>query len=116
MTSCSVSSPKNENETAEQLKERLKSLVGSSKIMIFIKGTPTQPMCGFSANTVAILNSLGVQYNSFNILEDENVRQGLKELSNWPTYPQIYFQGKLVGGNDIVTEMYHNGDLKKMFI
>ena len=69
------------------------------------------PMCGFSANVISILNAMNSSYKTFNILEDMDIRQGLKEYSNWPTYPQLYVKGKLIGGNDIIMEMYEDGEL-----
>ena len=78
-----------------------------------MKGNAQMPQCGFSANSVAILKQLGVSFKTFNILNDQDIRQGLKEYSNWPTYPQLYICGKLIGGNDILTEMYHSGELKE---
>ncbi len=99
------------NKTAD-LEAQIKEIIGSSNIVVFMKGTPDMPMCGFSANTVAMLNNLNVQFKTFNILEDMDIREGLKEYSNWPTYPQLYFKGELVGGNDIITEMFHSGDLE----
>ncbi|MDD0853559.1 Grx4 family monothiol glutaredoxin [Halobacteriovorax sp. GB3] len=97
------------------LEEQIKGLIGSSDIFLFMKGTPDMPMCGFSANSVAILSQLGKSFKSFNILADDEIRQGLKEYSNWPTYPQLYFKGQLIGGNDIITEMFHNGELNQLF-
>ena len=91
---------------------KIKEYVEGNNVVLFMKGTPDMPMCGFSANSVAILNNLSVQYKTFNILEDMDIREGLKEFSNWPTYPQLYFKGQLVGGNDIITEMFHSGDLE----
>ena len=79
-----------------------------------MKGTPQAPQCGFSAKTVSILNSYGVPFNTFNILSDEDIRQGLKEFSDWPTFPQLYVHGELIGGCDIVTEMHENGELEKV--
>ncbi|HLW56406.1 MAG TPA: Grx4 family monothiol glutaredoxin [Bacteriovoracaceae bacterium] len=96
-----------------ELTEQIKSLLNSSKIVVFMKGNADMPMCGFSANTTAILKQLGVSFKTFNILNDEEIRQGLKEYSNWPTYPQVYVNGKLIGGNDIVTEMYQSGELQE---
>lgn len=78
-----------------------------------MKGNAQMPMCGFSANSVAILKNLGVGFKTFNILNDPEIRQGLKEYSNWPTYPQLYVNGQLLGGNDIITEMYQNGELQE---
>ncbi|MFZ4712424.1 MAG: Grx4 family monothiol glutaredoxin [Bacteriovoracaceae bacterium] len=96
------------------LAERLKSLTTSSDIVVFMKGTSEAPQCGFSANTCAILNSYKKSFKTFNILADQDVRQGLKEFSNWPTYPQIYYKGKLLGGNDVIMEMHDNGELKEL--
>jgi len=94
------------------LDERLKKLISRHKVMLFMKGLPSSPQCGFSRQICEILNGLdGVSYDSFNILEDEEVRQGLKKLSDWPTYPQLYANGELVGGLDIVKEMAEEGDL-----
>lgn len=96
------------------LNSRLKNLVNSAPIMLFMKGTPDMPQCGFSANVVRILNGFNVSYNAFNILSDMDVREGLKSYSNWPTYPQLYVKGELIGGNDIVTEMLNNGELEQV--
>jgi monothiol glutaredoxin len=96
------------------LKARLEALVNSGPIMLFMKGTPDMPQCGFSANVVRILNHFSVSYNTFNILSDMDIREGLKQYSNWPTYPQLYVKGQLVGGNDIITEMMNNGELEQV--
>jgi len=80
--------------------------------MVFLKGDADQPRCGFSKNLVGIFKDLGVQFETFDILEDEEVRQGLKTYSNWPTYPQVYVKGELIGGLDIIKEMQASGDLK----
>ena len=95
-------------------KTKLEKLVSDDKIMLFMKGDKYMPKCGFSAKVVEILDQLGVSYTSFDILEDEQVRQELKEFSNWPTYPQLYFNGELVGGCDIVCEMFEEGELEKL--
>jgi monothiol glutaredoxin len=95
------------------LKSQIEKLISSSKIVLFMKGNAEMPMCGFSANTVAILKQLGMPFNTFNILNDPEIRQGLKDYSNWPTYPQLYIGGKLIGGNDIITEMYQSGELQQ---
>jgi monothiol glutaredoxin len=97
-----------------QLNEQISSLLNSGKIVLFMKGNSEMPMCGFSANTVAILKQLGVPFKTFNILNDQDIRQGLKDFSNWPTYPQLYVDGQLIGGNDIVTEMFRNGELQNL--
>ncbi len=101
-----------ENKTAE-LNDQIKTLLNSSKVVLFMKGNAEMPQCGFSANSVAILKNLGVSFNTFNILNDPEIRQGLKEYSNWPTYPQLYVKGQLIGGNDVITEMFKNGELQE---
>lgn len=94
--------------------ERIKSIISSDQIVLFMKGNANFPQCGFSANTVAILKSLGKKFTTFDILQDMDIRQGLKEYSNWPTFPQIYIKGQLIGGNDIITEMYQEGELQEL--
>ena len=96
------------------LTKQIEELISSSELVLFMKGTPDMPQCGFSANSIAILNTLGTNYKTFNILEDMDIREGLKQFANWPTYPQLYFKKQLVGGNDIITEMYNSGDLASM--
>jgi monothiol glutaredoxin len=91
--------------------ERIKKLLEENKIVLLMKGNATAPMCGFSANTAAILLSYGKEFHTFNILSDEAIRQGVKEYSNWPTFPQLYVNGKLVGGNDIITELHQDEEL-----
>ncbi len=98
-------------DAAKPLKERIEALLASEKVVLFMKGNSDFPQCGFSANTVGILRQVGVPFKTFNILNDPEIRQGLKEYSNWPTYPQLYVKGQLVGGNDIVTEMFKSGEL-----
>jgi monothiol glutaredoxin len=100
-------------DKSKDLKSQIESLLKSSKVVLFMKGNSQMPQCGFSANSVAILKQLGVAFKTFNILNDPDIRQGLKEYSNWPTYPQLYVNGKLIGGNDIVTEMYQSGELQE---
>lgn len=95
------------------LQEQIEGLLKSSKIVLFMKGNADMPMCGFSANSVGILKNLGVSFKTFNILNDQDVRQGLKEFSNWPTYPQLYVNSQLIGGNDIITEMFKSGELQE---
>ena len=99
---------------AGELKDRIESVLSASKVVLFMKGNADFPQCGFSANTVAILKNLGTSFTTFDILKDMDIRQGLKEYSNWPTYPQLYINKKLVGGNDIITEMFESGDLKEV--
>lgn len=103
-----IVSDKNQNLTAQ-----IEKLLAEGKVVLFMKGNADMPQCGFSANSVAILKHLGVAFKTFNILNDPEVRQGLKEYSNWPTYPQLYINGKLIGGNDVITEMYQSGDLQE---
>lgn len=98
-----------------ELKERIEAVINASDVVLFMKGNAEFPQCGFSANTVAILKHLGKSFHTFDILQDMDIRQGLKEYSNWPTYPQLYFKGKLVGGNDIITEMFEAGELQELF-
>jgi monothiol glutaredoxin len=93
------------------LKERIEKTIGSNRIMLFMKGNPAMPQCGFSAAVVGILKQLGVPYGSYNILADQELREGLKEHSRWPTFPQLYLDGKLVGGSDIVRELHARGEL-----
>ncbi|ONM23132.1 Monothiol glutaredoxin-S17 [Zea mays] len=95
-------------------KARLESLINYSPVMVFIKGTPEEPRCGFSGKLVHILKQENIPFSSFDILSDDEVRQGLKVLSNWPSYPQLYIKGELVGGSDIVMEMHKSGELKKV--
>lgn len=99
--------------TPEQ-KERIDNLVNQNKIVVFMKGTKLMPQCGFSNNVVQILNTLGVPFQTVDVLEDYEVRQGIKEYSNWPTIPQVYVNGQFVGGSDILIEMYQNGELQQM--
>ena len=96
------------------INERLKQLVSRHRIMLFMKGIPSSPRCGFSRQIVEILDSFRVSYDAFNILEDDDVREGLKKYSDWPTYPQLYVEGDLVGGLDIVKEMVENGELEEL--
>ncbi|KAK7110308.1 glutaredoxin-3-like [Littorina saxatilis] len=99
--------------TQEDLDTRLKKLVSKSPVMLFMKGNPDTPRCGFSKTTIQILNESGVKYDTFDILSDEEIRQGLKKFSNWPTYPQLYVKGELLGGLDIIKEMKENGELEE---
>jgi monothiol glutaredoxin len=95
------------NTVLAQIDEQVKK----NKIVIYMKGTPSFPMCGFSAATVQVLDSYNVPYESVNILEDPAIREGIKRYSNWPTIPQVYINGEFVGGCDIVREMHENGEL-----
>ncbi|KAK3932073.1 Glutaredoxin-3 [Frankliniella fusca] len=93
------------------LEERLKGLINKAPVMIFMKGNPGQPKCGFSRTLMEIMRGTGVSFETFDILEDEEVRQGLKEFSKWPTYPQLYVKGELIGGLDIIKELKDSGEL-----
>jgi monothiol glutaredoxin len=92
--------------------DRIREQVTGDDVVLYMKGTPVFPMCGFSAAVVQVLSHVGVKYQSYNILEDADLRQGLKEFSNWPTFPQLYVKGELVGGCDIVREMFQSGELE----
>ena len=95
--------------------QRIDQLVKSNDVVLFMKGTPQFPQCGFSGRAVQILKACGVaQYASVNVLEDNDVRQAVKEYANWPTIPQLYVHGEFVGGSDIMTEMFKSGELKKL--
>lgn len=97
------------------IQEQIKELVTSQPIVLFMKGTPQMPQCGFSAKVVQVLKLAGAeQYAAVNVLADEAVRQGIKEYANWPTIPQLYVNGEFVGGCDIVSEMYDSGELQEM--
>jgi monothiol glutaredoxin len=96
--------------------ETIKQQVTGSPVVLYMKGTPQMPQCGFSARAVQILNACGVsELTTVNVLEDAEIRQGIKEYANWPTIPQLYVNGEFVGGSDIMTEMYQNGELQKLF-
>lgn len=95
----------------QPLEERLKELINRQRVMIFMKGLPSAPQCGFSGQIIEILEKHSAVYDSFNILEDEEVRAGLKTYSDWPTFPQLYVDGELIGGLDILKEMEDSGDL-----
>jgi len=96
-----------------ETKERIDNLVEDNKIMVFMKGTKLMPQCGFSNNVVQILNTLGVPFETLDVLADSEIRQGIKEYSNWPTIPQVYINGQFVGGSDILIEMYNKGELQE---
>ena len=95
-----------------EIKELIEKEINENKVCLFMKGTPDAPQCGFSMAVSNILKILNVNYKGINILENENLRQGIKEFSDWPTIPQLYIKGEFVGGCDIVKEMYENGELK----
>ena len=94
--------------------DRIAEIVNSNDVVLFMKGTPLFPQCGFSSRAIAILDHLGVQYESVDVLQDMEVRQGIKSFSDWPTIPQLYVKGEFVGGSDIMMEMYEAGELQAM--
>lgn len=96
----------------QQTKERIDSLLNQSKVFLFMKGTPQFPQCGFSARAVAILQNLGAEFETFDVLQDNEIREAIKEYSSWPTIPQLYVKRQLIGGSDIMMEMYETGELK----
>jgi len=96
-----------------QTKSRIEALIGSSPIFVFMKGTKLMPQCGFSNNVVQILNAMGMAFETFDVLSDMEIRQGIKEFSEWPTIPQVYVKGEFIGGSDILIEMYNSGELKE---
>ena len=94
-------------------RSRIEELIGSSPIFVFMKGSKLMPQCGFSNNVVQILHSLGVSFETFDVLSDMEIRQGIKEFSSWPTIPQVYVKGEFIGGSDILIEMYNSGELRE---
>ncbi len=97
-----------------EVKNRIDGILNENKVVLFMKGSPQFPMCGFSARAAAILAELGAQYHSVDVLQDAEIRQGIKEYGNWPTIPQLYVNKELIGGSDIMMEMYESGELKDM--
>ena len=95
-------------------KEKIKDLIDKNNVCLFMKGTPDSPQCGFSMAVSNVLKHLKVNFNGVNVLEDENLRQGIKDFSDWPTIPQLYIKGEFIGGCDIVKEMFEKGELKKL--
>jgi monothiol glutaredoxin len=94
--------------------ERIDALVKNNDVVLFMKGTPLFPQCGFSSKAIAILDHLGVTYESVDVLQDMEIRQGIKEYSDWPTIPQLYVKGEFLGGSDIMMEMYEAGELQEL--
>ncbi len=103
-----------ENTANNPVFEKIKKDISSNKVFLYMKGTPDFPQCGFSAQVVQILTSLKVPFGSRNILAEPDVRQAIKDFSDWPTLPQLYVKGEFVGGCDIITEMYQSGELQKI--
>lgn len=98
----------------DETQAHIQSIVDSNDVLLFMKGTPLFPQCGFSNRAVSILNHLGVEFESVDVLQDQAVRQGIKEFSDWPTIPQLYVKGEFIGGSDIMMEMYESGELAQL--
>ncbi|MES2443873.1 MAG: Grx4 family monothiol glutaredoxin [Pseudomonadota bacterium] len=98
----------------EDVNARLQGLVDSNDVLLFMKGSPLFPQCGFSSRAISILTHLGVEFESVDVLQDQEVRQGIKAFSDWPTIPQLYVKGEFVGGSDIMMEMYESGELAQL--
>ena len=98
-----------------QTKQKIEGLLNQNNVVLFMKGTPQMPMCGFSARAVAILSELKVPFQGVNVLEDQALREGIKQYGKWPTIPQLYVKSELIGGSDIMMEMYEAGELKDLF-
>lgn len=96
------------------INERIKKQLDDHPIIVYIKGTPDFPQCGFSSQAIAALKACGQEFSFVNIFDDQDIREGLKAYSNWPTFPQLYVKGELIGGSDIVVEMYRSGELKPL--
>lgn len=97
-----------------ELKAKIDKIVTDNKVMVFMKGSKLMPQCGFSNNVVQIMNTLGVPFETIDVLDNPDIRQGIKEYSNWPTIPQIYINGEFVGGSDLAIELYQSGELQQM--
>ena len=98
----------------DKIKQRIETDIKNNKVFLYMKGNPDFPQCGFSAQAVSILNQLGTKFKAFNVLEDEAIRQGIKEYADWPTIPQLYVNGEFIGGCDIMVEMNQSGELAKL--
>ena len=102
------------NEVTMSTQETIKQQIETNDVVLFMKGNAMMPMCGFSARAVNILKSYGVQFATIDVLQDEEIRQGIKVYSNWPTIPQLYVKGEFIGGSDIMAEMHESGELKQL--
>ena len=96
-----------------EIKNKIESMINQNEILLFMKGTPSMPQCGFSAAVVGVLNHMGVKFQSINVLQDQEIREGIKIFSDWPTIPQLYVKKEFVGGCDIIREMHENGELSE---
>ena len=99
----------------QNTKEKIENIIKDNEILLFMKGTPVMPQCGFADAVVGVLSHMGIKFNSVNVLEDAEIREGIKEFSDWPTIPQLYVKNEFVGGCDIIREMHENGELKEYF-
>ena len=99
-----------------EINDKIKSLIEQNNVCLFMKGSPDSPQCGFSMAVSNVLKHLNIKFIGVNVLEDENLRQGIKDFSDWPTIPQLYVKGEFIGGSDIVKEMFEKGELKELFI
>ena len=98
----------------QEIKTKIEEMINNNRVFLFMKGDKNMPVCGFSKQVVEILNSLNVEFESFNVFSDQEIRTSVKEYSAWPTYPQLYFKGQLIGGCDIITEMFESGELEEL--
>ena len=99
----------------EELNQKIKDMINKDDVVLFMKGTPDFPQCGFSANVIGILNHFGINYKTYNVLEDMELREGIKAFSDWPTIPQIYIKSEFIGGFDILRDMLENGEIEDLF-
>ena len=99
---------------SQDAQARIAEAVNSADVLLFMKGTPLFPQCGFSSRAIAILDRLGVEYATVDVLQDQGIRQGIKQFSDWPTIPQLYVKGEFIGGSDIMMEMYEAGELSEL--
>ena len=102
------------NDINVDVSERIKNEIKNNNVVLFMKGTPDFPMCGFSATTVQVLNNLSINFKSVNVLDSDEIREGIKIFSNWPTIPQLYVKNEFIGGCDIIKEMFESGELAKL--
>jgi monothiol glutaredoxin len=103
------------SDTQTETQSRIADIVGKNDVVLFMKGTALFPQCGFSSRAIAILDRLGAPYETVDVLQDPDIRQGIKEYSDWPTVPQLYVKGEFVGGSDIMMEMFESGELQQLF-
>ncbi len=99
----------------DKIKNKIKNIIDEHEVMLFMKGTPSMPQCGFSAAVVGVLNHMGISFETINVLQDQEIREGIKTFSDWPTIPQLYVKKEFVGGCDIIREMHENGELTQFF-